>query len=309
VVGWNAFHIARTSPFTGELIQSFNVPRYASKWKFIDRIETPDERTVVVYLTKPMASFFSDTLAHADRTSARRGAECRWKTQKKTEKAASPHFLNHRVLKSPSERGRLSWRSGGRVHFCTLTRNTALFRDRKDHQRTARSGPTYNDLVYTVFGTSDVAILALKKGSIDMFWWPIQPGYMEDLKKAEVDPAVSPTRKTRICILSGSISGNPRFPTMPCVGPWPTSSTRSSSCARILQGHGTKMFSVVPAENRSWYCSDLPRYGDGTTKEERVRSAFRELTQGRLHVDGSSGRRCGDVSNRPRSSPYRTGDP
>jgi peptide/nickel transport system substrate-binding protein len=41
------------------------------------------------------------------------------------------------------------------------------------------------DLVYTVFGTSDVAILALKKGSIDMFWWPIQPGYMEDLSKEE----------------------------------------------------------------------------------------------------------------------------
>jgi ABC-type oligopeptide transport system substrate-binding subunit len=40
-----------------------------------------------------------------------------------------------------------------------------------------------DDLVYTVFGTSDVAILALKKGSIDMFWWPIQPGYMDDLSR------------------------------------------------------------------------------------------------------------------------------
>jgi peptide/nickel transport system substrate-binding protein len=49
--------------FTGELIQSFKVPRYASKWKFIDKVETPDERTVVFYLKKPMASFFSDTLA------------------------------------------------------------------------------------------------------------------------------------------------------------------------------------------------------------------------------------------------------
>jgi peptide/nickel transport system substrate-binding protein len=59
-----------------------------------------------------------------------------------------------------------------------------FFRHRPDHQR-PHDWALLDDLVYTVFGTSDVAILALKKGSIDMFWWPIQPGYMADLSRQE----------------------------------------------------------------------------------------------------------------------------
>jgi peptide/nickel transport system substrate-binding protein len=45
VVGRHPF-TSRDVAFTGRLIQSFKVPRYASKWRFIERIETPDARTV-----------------------------------------------------------------------------------------------------------------------------------------------------------------------------------------------------------------------------------------------------------------------
>ena len=47
--------------------------------------------------------------------------------------------------------------------------------------------------------------------------------------------------------------------------------------SRILQGQGTKMFSVVPAENRFWCCTDLPRYGDGMSREDRLKAAYQVL--------------------------------
>jgi peptide/nickel transport system substrate-binding protein len=48
---------------------------------------------------------------------------------------------------------------------------------------------------------------------------------------------------------------------------------------RILQGHGTKMFSVVPAENHFWCATDLPRYGDGIEPGKPHESAYRVLTE------------------------------
>lgn len=48
--------------FTARLIQEFKVSRYLSKWKFVERIETPDKHTLKFYLTEPMAIFESRTL-------------------------------------------------------------------------------------------------------------------------------------------------------------------------------------------------------------------------------------------------------
>jgi ABC-type transport system substrate-binding protein len=44
-------------------------------------------------------------------------------------------------------------------------------------------GPHIDGLLLKMFGTPDAAVLAMRKGSIDMFWWGIQAGYIEDLFK------------------------------------------------------------------------------------------------------------------------------
>ena len=49
--------------FTGNLIKAFKVPRRNAYWKFIEKIETPDKRTVKFYLKEPMAVFLERTLA------------------------------------------------------------------------------------------------------------------------------------------------------------------------------------------------------------------------------------------------------
>ncbi len=39
--------------FTARLIKEFKIPRYSSKWKFIEKIETPDKKTAKFYLKEP----------------------------------------------------------------------------------------------------------------------------------------------------------------------------------------------------------------------------------------------------------------
>jgi peptide/nickel transport system substrate-binding protein len=109
--------------FTGRLIQSFKVPRYASKWRFIQRMETPDARTVVFYLKKPMAAFLTETLATPI------VQELEWagvvEKAKTTEKPLAT-LINHR-MRRPVGTGPFTleqWRRGAFLH---LKRNPHFF--------------------------------------------------------------------------------------------------------------------------------------------------------------------------------------
>jgi peptide/nickel transport system substrate-binding protein len=258
--------------FTGRLIQSFKVPRYAAKWRFVERIETPDARTVVFHLKKPMAAFLTGTLA-TPIVQAKEWAEI-VETAQTTEKPLAT-LINHR-MRHPVGTGPFTlveWRQGAYLH---LKRNPHFFgTDRTINGHTL--GPYVEELVYTVFGTSDVAILALKKGSIDMFWWPIQPGYLNDLKR-QAEIRLFTNEKSALYF----IGFNLRRP------PFDDPALRRAAAylidkdfivKRILQGHGTKMFSVVPAENHFWCATDLPRYGDGMSRESRIKTAYRLLVE------------------------------
>ena len=165
------------------------------------------------------------------------------------------------------------WRQGAFLH---LTRNPYFFGTNLTvNGRTL--GPHVDGLVYTVFGTSDVAILALKKGSIDMFWWPIQPGYMDDLRR-QADIRLFSNEKSALYFMGFNLR-QPPFNDPALRRAVAFLIDKDFIVSRILQGHGTKMFSVVPAENRFWYASDLPRYGDGLNRESRIKKAYRLLVE------------------------------
>jgi len=48
--------------FTCRVIKEFKIPRHYSRWKFVDRIETPDKHTVRFILKEPMAIFLTRSL-------------------------------------------------------------------------------------------------------------------------------------------------------------------------------------------------------------------------------------------------------
>ncbi|HSO18271.1 MAG TPA: ABC transporter substrate-binding protein [Desulfosarcina sp.] len=261
---------SRDVAFTGELIQTFQVPRYASNWKFIDRIETPTPQTVVFHLKNPMAAFLSGTLA-TPIVQARTWAPVAEAAMTTAKPLAT--LMNTRMsrLVGTGPFTLEQWRRGAFVH---LKRNPHFFgTGQRINGRLL--GPFVDDLVYTVFGTSDVAILALKKGSIDMLWWPIQPGYMEDLGRQE-NIRLYTNEKSALYFIGFNLR-RPPFDDVILRRAAAYLIDKDFIVSRILQGQGTKMFSVVPAENRFWYCSDLPHYGDGLSRESRIKMAYRLL--------------------------------
>ena len=253
--------------FTGWLIQTFKVPRYASKWSFIARIDTPTPHTVVFHLKKPMAAFLSSTLA-TPIVQEREWAAIAKHAQ--TTENPLTTLLNHR-MQHPIGTGPFTlaqWRQGAFLH---LKKNPYFFADGKVING-MRLGPFVDDLIYSVFGTSDAAILALKKGSIDMFWWPIQPGYMDDLESRQ-DIRLFTNEKSALYFIGFNLR-KPPFDDLVLRQAVAHMIDKDFIVSRILQGQGTKMFSVVPAENRFWCCTTLPRYGDGMSHEARVRTAY-----------------------------------
>jgi len=263
---------SRDVAFTGQLIQSFKVPRYQSKWKFVERVETPDDRTVVFYLKKPMATFLSGTLATPIVQEKRWAAVAeKAETTRKPLTALLNHQVHHPVGTGPFILKQ--WRRGAFLH---LTRNPHFFGTGQTINGRIL-GPFFDDLVYTVFGTSDVAILGLKKGSIDMFWWPIQPGYMADLEREE-EIRLFTNEKSALYFMGFNLR-RPPFDDPALRRAAANLIDKDFIVSRILQGQGTKMFSIIPAENRFWCARDLPRYGDGMSRESRTKRAYQLLRE------------------------------
>ncbi len=256
--------------FTGRLIKEFKVPRYRSRWKFIKRIETPDKRTVIFYLEKPMAVFTTRTLTSPI-------------VQKKewvhvVEKARNSEkpliTLQNYKIKKPVGTGPFvlkEWRQGA---YLFVQKNKHFFgTGQKICGRML--GPNIDGIIFKFFGTSDAAVLALKKGTMDMFWSGIQPGYLEDLEK---EPEIRLLSNERSALYYWGFNLR-KLPFSDVNLRWAVAILidKEFIITRIVQGHAIRMDSVIPPGNKFWLCTDLPRYGEGLTREERIKKAYEIL--------------------------------
>jgi ABC-type transport system substrate-binding protein len=256
--------------FTGRLIQEFKVPRYRARWKFIKRIETPDKRTVIFYLEKPMAVFMTRTLT-SPIVQKKEWAQVVEKARN-SEKPLTT--LQNYKIKKPVGTGPFvlkQWRHGA---FLFVQKNKHFFgTGQKICGRML--GPNIDGIIFKFFGTSDAAVLALKKGTMDMFWWGIQAGYLEDLEKV---PGIRLFSNERSALYYWGF--NLRKPPFSDVNlRWAIAILidKDFIITRIVQGHATRMNSVIPPGNKFWLCTDLSRYGEGLTREERIKKAYEIL--------------------------------
>ena len=252
--------------FTGRVIKDFRVPRYASRWNFIKRIETPDKHTVSFYLKEPKAIFLSRTLT----TPIVQKKE--WiKIVEKARGTEKPliKLLNHKIQK-PVGSGPFilkEWRQGC---YLFLQKNKYFFgAGRRISGRIL--GPHIDSIIFKIYGTSDAAILALKKGSIDMFWWSIQAGYLQDLK-TQKDIQIFSNEKSGLYYLGFNVR-KPPFNDVNLRRAVATLIDKDFIISRILQGLAIKMNSIVPPGNQFWYCPEVPRYAEGLNREERIKKA------------------------------------
>ena len=256
--------------FTAGLIKEFRVPRYYSSWKFIKKIETPDNHTVRFYLEEPKAIFLTRTLTSSI-VSKNEWADISQmaRTQQKPLKA----LINHKI-ETPVGCGPFvlkKWQRGTYVH---LQKNRYFFGLHQDIGGQIL-GPYVNDLLFKIYGTADVAVLALKKGDIDMFWSGIQPGYIDDLKQ-DKDIKIFYCKKSALYFLGFNLRTLP-FSDVNLRQAVAVVVDKEFIISRILQEYGTRMDSIVPSGNRSWFCSDVSRYGEGMDRNQRIKEAYHIL--------------------------------
>ena len=253
--------------FTGNLIKAFKVPRRHAYWKFIEKIETPDRRTVKFYLKEPMAVFLDRTLT-TPIVQKKEWVKVAEEAKGKEKPLAS--LLQHKVEK-PVGSGPFGIKERREGAYLYMDKNKYFFG--AGEKIGGRSlGPYIDGIIFKYYGTSDAAVLGLKKGSIDMFWWGIEPGYLEDLKE-EKDIQLFSNERSALYYMGFNVR-RPPFNDPNLRRAIATLVDKDFIITRILQGHGTKMISVVPPGNRFYHCPDLPTYGDGLAREERVKKAY-----------------------------------
>jgi len=253
--------------FTGQIIKAFKIPRYSSKWKAIKKIETPDAHTVIFYLKKPTAVFLSRALT-APMVSRKEWETVAAEARKKEKPLRS---LQNYEIKNPLGTGPFVVKSYKAGAFLHMERNPHFF-------GTGQSigghllGPYIEGILFKFYGTSDVAILALKKGNIDMFWWGLQPGYLEDLERTP-DVRLFHNLKSALYYMGFNLR-KPPFNDTVLRKAIATIIDKEFIISRILQGYGTVLHSVVPPGNAFWHNPQVPHYGDGLSHEQRLKIAY-----------------------------------
>lgn len=257
--------------FTRQLFSDFRIPRYHSHWQVIEKAEAPDDHTVVFHLKEPSAVFLPRVMTAPMVSKKEWEQVC--KDALATEKPL--RYLQDYQIEKPLGTGPFmlqEYKKGAYIH---MVRNPHFF-GRGQTIGNLTLGPYVDHVLFNIYGTSDVAILALKKGDIDYYWWDIQPGYLKDLEK---DSAVDLhyNKKSALYYLGFNLRKAP-FNDKVLRQAIATVVDKAFILDRILQNHGNPMHSIVPAGNHFWHNPDVRKYGEGMDKETRIKAAFQMLS-------------------------------
>ena len=258
--------------FTGRLIQEFKIPRFASKWALVERIEVADPQTVTFYLKEPYAAFLSGTLATP--IVPRHKWESRAAQARQSLKPLAT--LLSMSIDRPVGCGPFAietWRQGA---FIYMQKNPLFFASGETIAG-QRLGPHVNGLLFKIYGTSDVAVLALEKGDIDMLWWGIQPGYVDSLNRRK-EIRVITSERSALYFLGFNIR-RPPFNDVRLRQAIAMLTDKSFIVQRVLQSSGNRLDTIIPSSNPFWSNPDLKPVATMTSRDQRIRAAYHLLEQ------------------------------
>jgi len=256
--------------FTGRFIKEFRVPLFYSNWSFIEKIETPDKLTVKFYLNELKAIFLTRTLT----TPIVQKRE--WQPMSANLKKAKnfrDKLLVYSVAK-PISSGPfvLNDRETGGSFF--LRRNPNFFgRDRTIDGYVL--GPYIDGILFKIFHNSETAVFALKKGDIDMFWWSIPPKHLKELLEDQ-NIEFYLNERSALHFIGFNVRKRP-FSDINFRRAVATLIDRDYIITKLLNYNAVKMYSIVPPGNTFWYNADVARYGEGLSREARIRRSYEIL--------------------------------
>ncbi len=275
--------------FTAELIGRFRIPAYWNNWEFVERVEAPDPKTVRLTLKRPMAILWERTLTSIVVQKKRwkpllekaeqmlqegvRAQEALGKSKEEAYRVALAkplEFLTTHPVTKPESLGPFTlqqWQKGAYIH---LSRNERFFARGKqiDGQDV---GPFVEGIIFKIYGNTDTAVLALKKGDIDYLWWGIESGYLEDLKG-------NPNIRMFSALKGGYryMGFNLRKPPMSDLAFRHAVAflvDKDFVIQRILHDQGCRLDTLIQPDNVQYCLRNPPKYGQDVSWKERVEKA------------------------------------
>jgi len=258
--------------FTAGVIKEFKDSRRNYMWEFIKEVEVVDPHTVRFHLEEPMAIFRERTLT-TDIVQKKQW-EPIVEVARKAEKPLASlrnHEITHPIGTGPFVL--TEWKKGA---FLFMKKNEHFF-GKGLNLAGFELGPYIDGIIFKMYGTPDAAVLAIKKGDMDMFWWRIQPGYMEELEE-HPDVELFTNERSALYYMGFNVR-KPPFDDRALRQAVAYLVDRDFIMLRVLQGYGTKMTSIVPPGNVTWHYGGKPGYAEKMLRSERVRAATRILKE------------------------------
>ncbi len=259
--------------FTVQVIKDFKDARRYDRWQFVREVEVVDDRTVRFHLDQPMAIFLTRSLTTPIIQKKQ------WlPIVEEVGKSENPlAALRNFQIREPVGTGPFVLKEWKRGAYVFMETNKHFFG--KGREIAGRKlGPFIDGIIFRVFGTSDAAIMAIKKGDIDMFWWRLQPGYIEELERHD-NIKLYTNERSALYYMGFNVRKEP-FNNVSFRRAVSFLIDRNFLMLRVLQGYGTMMTSVVPPGNTIWHCSEVPEYAEKVRlRSERIQKAYEILKE------------------------------
>lgn len=142
------------------------------------------------------------------------------------------------------------------------------------------TGPHVDAVHYRIYGNQASAVLALQAGQIDFIYnsLGLERGFQDQLRgQPGVTLSKNPNNGLRYLAFNFRREPMRRLPFRQAVA---VLLDREFITERVLQGVAMPLYSVVPSDNTFWSNPNVPVYGKGLSRAERIREAVRILEEG-----------------------------
>ena len=140
-------------------------------------------------------------------------------------------------------------------------------------------GPHVESEIFSIYGNQDAAILALTKGDIDYVFNPLglEKGFLDRVRNTpDLQIAANANNGVRY------MGFNVRKPPMDITGFRQAIATvidKEFVARTVLQDAAIPVYAMVPEGNEFWHNADVPKFGQGLSRGERIAQAV-ELLKG-----------------------------